>query len=139
MRIRQPLSHLGASILKYVNQPLPARKPVNFSRKLLSAYRPNESFYLTPAERAQLHEIGKPNIAKRHAGVYARKLLKRLLVDLSWNSSRLEGNSYSLLETLRLVELGETVEGKDPPRNTDDPEPQRSDCVSVRNGAGDWL
>ena len=109
-----PLSQLGASILKYVNQPLPARKPVNFSRKLLSAYRPNETFYLTPAERAQLHEIGKPNIAKRHAGVYARKLLKRLLVDLSWNSSRLEGNSYSLLETLRLVELGETVEGKDP-------------------------
>jgi len=36
-----------------------------------------------------------------------------LLIDLSWNSSRLEGNTYSLLETERLLELGETTEGKD--------------------------
>jgi Fic family protein len=36
-----------------------------------------------------------------------------LLIDLSWNSSRLEGNTYSLLETERLLELGESAEGKD--------------------------
>jgi len=34
------------------------------------------------------------------------------LIDLSWNSSRLEGNTYSLLETERLLELGEAAEGK---------------------------
>lgn len=28
-------------------------------------------------------------------------------IDLSWNSSRLEGNTYSLLETERLLELDE--------------------------------
>ncbi len=33
--------------------------------------------------------------------------------NLSWNSSRLEGNTYSLLETERLLELGESAEGKD--------------------------
>ena len=37
----------------------------------------------------------------------------RLLIDLSWNSNRLEGNTYSLLETERWLELGETGEGKD--------------------------
>jgi hypothetical protein len=42
-----------------------------------------------------------------------RKIYSRLLIDLSWNSSRLEGNTYSLLETERLLELGETAEGKD--------------------------
>ena len=36
-----------------------------------------------------------------------------MLIDLSWNSSRLEGNTYSLLETERLLELGEAAEGKD--------------------------
>ena len=36
----------------------------------------------------------------------------RLLIDLSWNSSRLEGNTYSLLETERLLELGEAAESK---------------------------
>jgi Fic family protein len=35
------------------------------------------------------------------------------LIDLSWNSSRLEGNTYSLLETKRLIELGEAANGKD--------------------------
>ena len=52
------------------------------------------------------------NIA-RPAGTYARNILNRLLIDLSWNSSRLEGNTYSLLETKRLIELGENAAGKD--------------------------
>jgi hypothetical protein len=38
--------------------------------------------------------------------------MNRLLIDLSWNSSRLEGNTYSLLETERLLAIGEAVEGK---------------------------
>lgn len=38
--------------------------------------------------------------------------MSRLLIDLSWNSSRLEGNTYSLLETKRLIEFGENASGK---------------------------
>ena len=38
--------------------------------------------------------------------------MDRLLIDLSWNSSRLEGNTYSLLDTQRLFERGESAEGK---------------------------
>jgi Fic family protein len=40
-------------------------------------------------------------------------VLDRLLVDLSWASSRLEGNTYSLLDTKRLIEHGQAAEGKD--------------------------
>ena len=47
------------------------------------------------------------------AGTFARKIHERLLIDLSWNSSRLEGNTYSLLDTQRLIELGEAAEGSD--------------------------
>jgi Fic family protein len=39
--------------------------------------------------------------------------LNRLLIDLSRNSSRLVGNTYSLLDTTRLIELGEAAEGRD--------------------------
>ena len=39
--------------------------------------------------------------------------MNRLLIDLSWNSSRLEGNTYSRLETERLLDIGEYAEGKD--------------------------
>jgi len=57
--------------------------------------------------------MGRPPDADRPAGTYARRIYSRLLIDLSWNSSRLEGNTYSLLETERLLELGEAAEGKD--------------------------
>ena len=39
--------------------------------------------------------------------------MNRLLIDLSWNSSRLEGNTYSLLDTTWLIELGEAVADRD--------------------------
>jgi len=32
----------------------------------------------------------------------------RLLIDLSWASSRLEGNTYTLLDTQVLIEYGQT-------------------------------
>ena len=47
------------------------------------------------------------------AGTHARRILDRMLIDLSWNSSRLEGNTYSLLDTKRLFELGDPAEGRD--------------------------
>jgi len=46
-----------------------------------------------------LLELGRSLDGERPAGTYARQILSRLLIDLSWNSSRLEGNTYSLLET----------------------------------------
>jgi Fic family protein len=57
--------------------------------------------------------MGQPPDDERPAGIYARTIYNRLLIDLSWNSSRLEGNTYSLLETERLLEHGEAAEGKD--------------------------
>ncbi|NKB46177.1 MAG: hypothetical protein GKR77_00105, partial [Legionellales bacterium] len=46
------------------------------------------------------------------AGTYARQICQRLLIDLSYNSSRLEGNTYSRLDTQKLVEEGIAAEGK---------------------------
>lgn len=46
------------------------------------------------------------------AGAYAKQILNRLLIDISWSSSRLEGNTYSLLETGRLINFGKEAEGK---------------------------
>ena len=106
------LSGVGAEIREYVRQPPAARRPVGYDRTFLDSYRPNESFYLSQAEREHLGEVGRPAVADQPAGTYARQILNRLLIDLSWNSSRLEGNTYSLLDTTRLIELGEEAEGK---------------------------
>ena len=110
--ILPPLSRAGAEIREYVRQPLAGRRPVGYDRTFLDSYRPNETFYLTQEEREHLQEVGRPVIGDQPAGTYARQILNRLLIDLSWNSSRLEGNTYSLLDTTRLIELGEEAEGK---------------------------
>lgn len=41
-----------------------------------------------------------------------KKELERLAIDLSWKSSQIEGNTYSLLETERLLKDKETASGK---------------------------
>ncbi len=60
----------------------------------------------------KLQEIGRTSDTPSPAGTYLRKVMDRLLIDLSWNSSRLEGNTYSLLETQRLLEMGESASGR---------------------------
>jgi Fic family protein len=44
--------------------------------------------------------------------VQYKKEMERLAVDLSWKSSQIEGNTYSLLETERLLMERETASGK---------------------------
>ncbi len=111
--ISLPLSSASLEIQTYLRKPLETRKPVGYNREFLESYRPNTTAYLSEAERAHLREAGTPNIAPQAAGTYAKQILSRLLIDLSWNSSRLEGNTYSLLDTRRLIEFGEQPEGRD--------------------------
>jgi len=107
-----PLSAASQTIRRYLLQPLAARKPAGYNRQFLESYHPNVTFYLSPEERTRLATIGEPNFPDSPAGTYARQVLNRLLIDLSWNSSRLEGNTYSLLDTKRLIEFGEEAQGR---------------------------
>ncbi|MES2973511.1 MAG: Fic family protein [Pseudomonadota bacterium] len=111
----EPYVHLspGSEDIKaYVRQPVERRKPVAYDLKFLEAYAPNATFYLPDTLRGQLHEMGRPPVEPAVAGTFARRVMDRLLIDLSWASSRLEGNTYSLLDTERLVAFGEIAEGK---------------------------
>ena len=108
-----PLSDEGMAIRQIVRKPIQQRKPVGFNQAFLDRYRPNQSFYLSTALRRRLFEMGHSTGKEQPAGTYARHIWNRLLIDLSWNSSRLEGNTYSLLETERLLELGEVAAGKE--------------------------
>lgn len=107
------LSENSKALLNYVSQPITSRTPVSYNQDFLRDYDPNETFYLDLSQQKELLELGRVEIQTQPAGTYARNILNRLLIDLSWNSSRLEGNTYSLLETKRLIEFGESAEGKD--------------------------
>lgn len=107
-----PLTPEGQEIKKAVRLSIQDRRPVGYNRAFLDAYRPNESFYIPQEVRRNLLVMGQSLDEERPAGTYIKAVYNRLLIDLSWNSSRLEGNTYSLLETERLLELGKNAEGK---------------------------
>jgi hypothetical protein len=113
IEIYVPISPESRETLNYVRQPIQQRKPVGYDRTFLESYRPNETFYLSSEIRDHLHHIGRSPDGPRPAGTYARDILNRLLIDLSWASSRLEGNTYTRLDTQNLIELGQAAAGKD--------------------------
>lgn len=109
-----PLSEHAKEIHEYVSSPPESRKNVVYNRNFLDEYIPNVSSYLTEDDIEILTGLGHVENQIQPAGTYARKILNRILIDLSFNSSRLEGNTYSLLDTERLIKDGVPATGKDP-------------------------
>ncbi len=92
-----PVSPEGEAIKAYVRQPRHLRKPVVYRTEFLEKYHPNHTAYLPLKLREQLHALGRSPAEQTPAGTFARDILNRLLIDLSWASSQLEGNTYSRL------------------------------------------
>jgi len=109
---RVPLSSESEAIQRLLKQPEGNRIPVGYNAHFLQSYRPNADFYLTEIQRVHLKTLGQTTQGDLPAGTYARQILQRLLIDLSWNSSRLEGNTYSLLDTQRLLAQGQAAADK---------------------------
>ena len=68
----------------------------------------------TDEENAHLQELQAE--FRQHVGEMTeneyRKEMERLGIDLSWKSAQIEGNTYSLLETERLLRESKTADGK---------------------------
>jgi len=107
-----PTSDAGAEIRAYVIQPRQLRRPVGYRLAFLEQYHPTHTSYLPQGLREQLHGLGRSPADQTPAGTFARDILSRLLIDLSWASSHLEGNTYSRLDTERLIEFGQAAQGK---------------------------
>jgi Fic family protein len=112
---RQTVIHLSMEakqLLAIIDQPLDRRPKAGYDPRFLRDYEPDR--YLSSNERSHLLKLGQTTQQQEPAGTYARHVLERLLIDLSWNSSRLEGNTYSLLDTERLLVQGQETSGKSP-------------------------
>jgi Fic family protein len=60
---------------------------------------------------SRLQKEFEENISNLSSTLYSKEM-ERLAIDLSWKSSQIEGNTYSLLETERLLKEKETAAGK---------------------------
>lgn len=68
------------------------------------------------SDKDQVHLDALQDEFRQHVGELTdneyRKEMERLGIDLSWKSSQIEGNTYTLLETERLLRESKTAEGK---------------------------
>lgn len=87
--------------------PIATRTPVSYQREFVDTYIPNVSSLLPADLATSLFASGRTQ-GHQPASTYARKVLEQLLIDLSWHSSRLEGNRKSLLDTQALFAKGRT-------------------------------
>ncbi len=85
----------------------------SFNLSLINTVLTNVDIF-TEEEILHLNQLQKKysdNVLKLSPTEY-NKELERLAIDLSWKSSQIEGNTYSLLETERLLKEKETAAGK---------------------------
>ena len=84
-----------------------------FNFSLLNDLFPHISLF-TNEENLELNRLQnkyRENISLMGTTEYEKEL-ERLAIDLSWKSSQIEGNTYSLLETERLLKEKQTASGK---------------------------
>lgn len=106
------LSSQAEEALALMARPVHARVPSTYRRAWLDSYVPGQTRYLPLDQASRLSALGQTPAIHQPAGTWARHVLERFLLDLSWNSARLEGNTYSLLDTERLLKEGARAEGK---------------------------
>ena len=85
----------------------------SFNFELIREQLPQVSLF-TEEERQHLNQLQsefRQHISDMTDNEY-RKEMERLGIDLSWKSSQIEGNTYSLLETERLLRESKTADGK---------------------------
>lgn len=84
-----------------------------FNFDLINGILPKVELF-TAEERDKLNEaqqLFRQHLSDMSDSEY-RKEMERLGIDLSWKSSQIEGNTYSLLETERLLKEKQTASGK---------------------------
>ncbi|MCK6529431.1 Fic family protein [Myxococcota bacterium] len=89
------------------------RPPVPYDSARIGAYVPNRTRWL-PDAAAEAMRVAAAGVAHRlDASTYSREIAERFLVDLSWASSHLEGNTYDYLDTEALLKYGQEAAGHD--------------------------
>lgn len=85
----------------------------NFDFSIINDVFTNNNLF-TDSELSKLDKLQtkfRENVSQLSESEY-KKEFERLAIDLSWKSSQIEGNTYSLLETEKLLKEKETAAGK---------------------------
>lgn len=91
------------SIEQKIFKPVFSRKPVSYNFSWFNSYKPNQTYYLSPGMLSTMQQRGVRGMSNHPPGSYAQKIYRKLLIDLCFNSSRLEGSAYSKPDAEKLL------------------------------------
>lgn len=83
-----------------------------FNYQVFEFFKNNSVFEKEELDRLNVLQDKFTENTKHLTSIEYQSELERLAIDLSWKSSQIEGNTYSLLETERLLKDKETASGK---------------------------
>ncbi|MET3896977.1 Fic family protein [Devosia sp. UYZn731] len=102
-----------SDVASYFAIPPQLRQPVPYDPSRIAKYVPNETTWL-PNEIAEGFKHAAQGVMHQlDASTYSQQIAERFLLDLSWASSNLEGNTYDYLATEVLLKYGEQATGHD--------------------------
>jgi hypothetical protein len=87
------------------------RPHVDYDPMRFRSYDPDAAPWLDPAARALMADSVGQGL-DLDPSTYTREIAERFLIEMSWASSALEGNTYSLPETEALIKYAEIADGK---------------------------
>ena len=93
--------------------PPAARPPLAFDPFRIAAYIPNRTRWLPDQMRDRMARAGEGVRGQLDVSTYSRQIAERFMINLSWASSHLEGNTYDFLDTEMLIRYGIEAEGHD--------------------------
>lgn len=93
---------------KTVNRPFGEREQCEYNFSFLENYTPNNTYFLSKEKREYLHNIGdlRKNLNKDFSA-NTKLIYSSLIIDFSYASSKLEGNTYNYIDTKTLIEKGQ--------------------------------
>ena len=104
--VRVPLSLDSWDIEEAINRPQAARPAVGYKQAFLDDYEPNVTRYLPHPTTDRLSQIGRMGSTKPDED---ENQIERLLIDIAFGSSKLEGISSTYFDTKGLILRGEAA------------------------------
>lgn len=97
---------------RWFSVPSHLRPKVSYDPVRFQTYDPEAAPWLDPAARALMSDSVAQGGAALDPSTYTREIAERFMIEMSWASSALEGNTYSLPETEALIKYAEVAGGK---------------------------
>ena len=96
--------------LIYLERAVEPGREIGYNMAWLHDFKPNHDGFFSAGTRQEMWQAGR--VAGIQPSLFYQRVFERFLIDMSWASSKMEGNTYSLLDTEKLILEGLEAKGK---------------------------